>query len=126
MANGRSKVIPPVYAVLLLAVILLTLGQLLQKVAVDSCTGVQPASRLITNLLRRPAMWGALLCLGGGLSAWLVVLSSLDVSKAFPFLSLGQVTVLLVARFYFHEHLSRARWIGALMILSGVGLIAGT
>ena len=117
---------PPVYAVLLLAVTLLTLGQVLQKVAVDGCAGVQPASRLITTLLRRPAMWGALLCLGGGLSAWLVVLGSLDVSKAFPFLGLGQVTVLLVARFYFHEHLSRARWIGALMILSGVGLIAGT
>ena len=36
---------PPVYAVLLLAVTLLTLGQVLQKVAVDGCAGVQPASR---------------------------------------------------------------------------------
>ena len=116
----------PVYAVLLLAVVLLTLGQVLQKVAVDSCASVQPAWRLVTTILRRPAMWGALLCLGGGLGAWLVVLGSLDVSKAFPFLSLGQVTILLVARLYFHEHLSRTRWIGALLIVSGVGLIAGT
>lgn len=118
--------IPPVYGVLLLAVALLTLGQVLQKLAVDRSANAQSAWQLATALLRRPEMWGALICLGGGLGAWLIVLGSLDVSKAFPFLSLGQILVLLVARFYFHEHLSRARWTGALLIIIGVGLIAAT
>ena len=116
----------PVYGILLLAVTLLTLGQVLQKLAVDRCGQAESAWQLATALLRRPELWGALACLAGGMGAWLFVLGSLDVSKAFPFLSLGQILVLLIARLYFHEHLSVARWAGALLIVVGVGLIAAT
>ena len=116
----------PVYGVLLLAVVLLTVGQVLQKLAVDRCGLASSAWQLASALLRRPEIWGAMACLAGGLSAWLYVLGSLDVGKAFPFLGLGQVLVLLIARLYFHEHLSSARWAGALLIIAGVGLIAGT
>jgi undecaprenyl phosphate-alpha-L-ara4N flippase subunit ArnE len=110
----------------LLAVVLLTLGQVLQKLAVDRSPPAPSVWQLATGILRRPEMWAALVCLGGGMFAWLIVLGTLDVSKAFPFLSLGQILVLLIARLYFHEHLSLTRWIGALLIIAGVGLIAAT
>lgn len=118
--------IAPVSGVLLLAVALLTLGQVLQKVAVERCAPARSPWRLATALLSRPELWAALACLAGGMLAWLVVLGTLDVSKAYPFLSLGQLLVLVIARLYFHEHVSPARWAGAVLIVMGISLIAGT
>ncbi len=117
---------PPVYPLLLLAVILLTMGQILQKIAVDRCRNGSSGIELVINIGRRPEIWVAVGCLGAGMLAWLLVLRIMDVSKAFPFLSIGQVLVLLVARFYFHERLPMSRWLGALMVIAGVGLVAGT
>lgn len=115
---------PPRYAALALAVILLTLGQLLQKVAVDGIAGGGSTWKLVTTVLCRPTMWAALACLGGGLIAWLLVLDSMDVSKAFPYLSVGQVLVLLAAKYHFHEDIPASRWAGALLIFAGIGLIS--
>jgi len=100
-------VLPSGYAALALAMLLLTLAQLLQKVAVTGITQGISTRELVIAVLRRPAMGAAVACLGSGLITWLLVLDSMDVSKAFPYLSLGQVFVLLVARYYFHEQHSR-------------------
>lgn len=114
----------PGYAALVLAVILLTAAQVLQKVAVEGIAQGGSTWQLATTVLRRPAMWAAMACLGCGMIAWLLVLAAMDVSKAFPFLSVGQILVLLIARYYFHEHIPPTRWAGALMIFAGIGLIA--
>jgi len=103
---------------------LLTLAQLLQKIAVAGIARGISTRELLIAVLRRPAMWAAVGCLGTGLITWLLVLNTMDVSKAFPYLSLGQVLVLLVARYYFHEQIPPARWVGALMIFAGISLIS--
>jgi undecaprenyl phosphate-alpha-L-ara4N flippase subunit ArnE len=116
--------IPPGYAALALAVMLLTLAQVLQKLAVAGLAQGVAMRELLVTVLRRPAMWAAVACLGSGMIAWLLVLDTMDVSKAFPYLSIGQVLVLLVARYYFHERISPVRWAGALMIFAGISLVA--
>ena len=115
---------PGGYVLLALAVLLLTVGQVLQKVAVGGLAQGIGTRELLISVLRRPVMWAAVACLGAGTGTWLLVLNTMDVSKAFPYLSLGQVLVVLVARYYFHEHIPPVRWAGALMIFAGISLIS--
>ena len=61
-----------------------------------------------------------------GLSAvsWLIVLSRLDLSTAYPFLALNFVLIALVGRFVLGEDISLARWAGLLLICIGIVVVA--
>ena len=80
------------------------------------------------GLLRRwrPAM-GALLfgCLAYACSMllWLKALSQVELSTAFPYLSLNFLGILLAARFHLRERLAGSRLLGAALILMGVVLV---
>lgn len=55
---------------------------------------------------------------------WMVVLSKVELSFAYPLLSVGYVVVLLASWFFFKEAISLVRWGGVFFILIGVTLIA--
>ncbi len=57
------------------------------------------------------------------LAVWLMVLSRVDVSYAYPMLSVGYIVAALAGRYFFHEPLSPIRWIGIIVICLGVFLI---
>jgi drug/metabolite transporter (DMT)-like permease len=51
---------------------------------------------------------------------WLAVLSKLDVSKAYPFLSFGYVITAFLAMYYLNESMTSYRWLGiSLMVVGG-------
>jgi drug/metabolite transporter (DMT)-like permease len=52
-------------------------------------------------------------------------LSWADLTYVMPATALGYVLLALVARFVLHEHISPLRWLGILLITSGVGFVAG-
>ncbi len=54
---------------------------------------------------------------------WLLVLSRVEVSFAYPLLSIGYIVTALAARFWFHENLDFNRWCGIGVICLGVWLI---
>ena len=56
--------------------------------------------------------------------AWIAVLSRLDLSVAYPFLALNFVLVTLVARFFLGESVPPLRWLGILVIIGGILLVA--
>ena len=114
------------YAFLLLAILMLTAGQVFQKLAVTRTGGSDWDSRRYLRILQRPELYLALGCLGIGTAIWLPVLYQLDVSKAFPFISLGQVLIVITARVFFGETVTLRRWIGVLLIAIGIGMIAPT
>lgn len=114
------------YALLLLAILMLTAGQVFQKLAVTHTGGGDWDSRRYLRILQRPELYLALGCLGIGTAIWLAVLYQLDVSKAFPFISLGQVLIVITARVFFGETVTLRRWIGVLLIAIGIGMIAPT
>ena len=107
-------------ALLLGACLLTCLGQIAQKLAVESWRG--DASSL-GHKLTSPWLWLALLCLGLGLLVWLLVLQRLDVSVAYPMLSLNFVLITLVARYGFKEPIDGRHWFGVALIIAGVVLL---
>jgi undecaprenyl phosphate-alpha-L-ara4N flippase subunit ArnE len=114
------------YILILLSVCLTTLGQLFQKLGAQRAIADSTSGHIQFKTLMRPEIYLAISCLGAGLLIWLSVLYYMEVSKAFPFLSLGFVLVLLVSRFYLHEPISWQRWVGVAMIVLGIVLIAQT
>jgi len=55
---------------------------------------------------------------------WLVVLSRMELSFAYPLLSVGYVLILLCSWLIFKENVSLVRWGGVLVICCGVFLIS--
>ena len=60
--------------------------------------------------------------LGAGL--WLLVLSKVDVSMAYPFVGLGFILTMLLGWFFLQEHIGLARLGGTLLIAVGVILVS--
>lgn len=56
----------------------------------------------------------------GALVVWLLALSKVDISFAYPFLALGYVLVSLMAYYYLGEELSITKIIGMLIIIVGI------
>lgn len=114
------------YALIVLVVVLTSLGQVLQKLGADR--GLKDAGSL-PQLIAALFQWEiilAVICLASAVFIWLAVLYMMDVSKAFPFISLGFVVVLLAARFYLREIIPWTRWLGVVFIVAGISLLAQT
>ncbi|MBW3505502.1 4-amino-4-deoxy-L-arabinose-phosphoundecaprenol flippase subunit ArnE [Pseudomonas sp. NKUCC02_KPG] len=107
-------------ALLLLGCLLTCAGQIAQKYAVEGWRGIESG---VTQKLRSPWLWLALLCLGLGLLVWLLVLQRLEVGIAYPMLSLNFVLITLVARYLFKESIDRRHWLGVGLVIAGVILL---
>ena len=57
---------------------------------------------------------------------WLMVLSRVDVSYAYPMLSIGYIVAALAGKLFFGEPVDVVRWLGILTICFGVYLITRT
>lgn len=57
--------------------------------------------------------------------SYLSALSWADLTYVLPATAIGYVVLVLGARFWLHEHVPLMRWIGILMIVGGVGFVAG-
>ena len=121
------------YLLLSLSVLLTSMSQVWQKMAADC---LNQSGRLVTRkvnilhkalqVLRVRETWLALLSLSGGMFLWLWVLYSMDVSKAFPVVSMSIVLIMLISRWKFGEAVSLRRWLGAVVITIGVFLVASS
>jgi drug/metabolite transporter (DMT)-like permease len=114
------------YLLIFLVVILTSTGQVLQKLGADR--GLKNAttfSQVISALFQWEIIL-AVICLASAVIIWLMVLYMMDVSKAFPFISLGFVVVLFTARFYLHEAIPWTRWLGVIFIVAGISLLTQT
>ena len=79
---------------------------------------------LLFIALRNPWVITGILCLLGFFASYLSALSWADLTFVLPATAFGYVVVALLARFWQHEHISVARWLGIVMIVCGVGFVA--
>lgn len=115
-------------ATLVGCVIMLVSGQVLVKTGLTSLGGftlsVHGLGREIAKVLTSLPIWA-----GVGLTAlssllWFDVLSRVELSYAYPLLSMSYVLMLFASWWILHEPPSTVRWVGVLVICLGVFLVS--
>lgn len=114
---------------ILASVLVGVLGQLFLKAGVAKlgAIGAETLANLpqfVGTVVTNPQIILGLAFYGLGAAMWIVVLSRVDLSVAYPMLGLGYVFVLLTSWLVFGEAVTPLRWLGALMIVVGVVLVA--
>jgi multidrug transporter EmrE-like cation transporter len=66
--------------------------------------------------------WGVFFY-GIAIFTWIIVLSKLDLSFAYPVISANYFFVALVSKFYFNEEVSWKRWTSIAIIIIGIGVL---
>ena len=105
-----------------------TAGQLLLKHVMRGVGPIalaQAASpwRIIRQLVLNPTFLLAVALYAVGFVIWLVVISKLDLSYAYPILALSYSLVPLLSWLAFGEHISPMRWVGIAIICAGVAVV---
>lgn len=120
----------PTFAWLMAGVLLNAAAQLMLKSGASSVgpisldAGASSLWRVGLQLSVHPGILGGLACYVVSVVAWIVALSRVDVSVAYPMLSIGYVVNALLAWWLFGEAVSLQRWLGIAVIICGVVLVA--
>ncbi len=119
---------PASFACILLGVVLNASAQLLLKAGVNAVGAFDFTRANIVpvglKLIAQIPIMAGLVCYAASLVVWMMGLSRVDVSIAYPMLSLGYVINAFLAAFLFGEALTLQRLAGILIILAGVYVLA--
>jgi len=109
------------YGLLLVAIIIGVVGQLLLKHGMSR----HPRLRLaeILGLIRNYPVVGGFACYAASTLIYLQVLASIDLSIAYPTVSLGYVLVMVMSKVFFKEQIRPTQWGAVLIICAGVVLV---
>jgi drug/metabolite transporter (DMT)-like permease len=117
------------FALLLASVLLSAAAQLLLKVGMSAVPVREAlASRQVMGLLMAvglsPGVIGGLVAYGASAAVWLLVLTRVDVSQAYPCVALAFVATMAGAHVFLGEPLGTWRIAGAAIIILGVIIVA--
>jgi len=118
----------PAFSFLFMGVLLNAAAQLLLK-AGTNVLGVITLTRdnwvgQFGRMALEPHLLGGLACYGVSVIVWILGLSRVPVSIAYPMLSLGYIVNAVAAHYLFGESVTIARWLGIGFIILGVWLVA--
>jgi len=114
------------FILLFISISLAIVGQLMMKKGM-MMFGQFPVKQLLLNILPmvfQPYVFIGILCFGVSSVFWLVVLSRIDLSMAYPLVSIAYIVTAIFAYFIFKENITLIRWIGILTICLGVFLVS--
>ncbi len=109
------------YLLLVMAIVLAVIGQLLLKLGMSRRPGFR--LRDLTALARDLPVVSGFSCYAISTLFYLQALATLNLSLAYPTVSLGYVLVILMSKVCFKEPISPLRWIAVLIICAGVALV---
>lgn len=112
------------FGLLLIAIVMTNVGELLLKhgmtmhgeMSLHPETLVPTMFRTFTN----PFVLAGFVLVFGASIFWLAVLSRVELSWAYPMLSLGYVLVVILSALFLNETITLGRVLGILIIISGV------
>lgn len=116
---------------ILAAVVAGITGQLSLKMGMNHAGTIDGSSlahpvETLRNVVRSPMVWVGLALYGLGAVAWLIVLSRLDLSFAYPFIALSYAITPILACRLLDEPVSGLRWLGIVVIILGVVIVSRT
>jgi multidrug transporter EmrE-like cation transporter len=106
------------------SVILNAIAQLFLKKGAQNIDLSQGAIALFQNLILNFYIWSGFTCYGLSIFIWIIALSRVDVSTAYPMLAMGFIFNAIAAWYIFGEPLGAYKLGGMALIISGMFLIA--
>ena len=79
---------------------------------------------IVTRMLTSPHLLLGFACYAGGTFFWILALSKVDLSYAYPMLSIGYVLIFLFSWWLFGESVTPIRLLGTVIVCVGVYLIS--
>ncbi len=115
-------------ALLLVSIVFAILGQFTLKSAMTEIgrigrEQVSAPAQTVLRAAKEPRLWFGLTLFGVSAVFWLVVLSRVPLSVAYPLVGLSYVVIVLLARLVLHEHVPTLRWVGVMVIAIGIAII---
>ncbi|MBC8249158.1 MAG: multidrug resistance protein [Anaerolineales bacterium] len=123
----KERVLPTLWLIGL-SIAMNVLGQTAIKLGVnqpesEALTAADPIS-VVSLVVRSPMIMLGLLMHVVGALAWIVVLSRLDLSYAYPFVAVNFVLITVVSQVVFSETVPTLRWLGIALVCVGLVLVA--
>ncbi len=116
---------PANLAMLLLAVALAATGQVILKhgMSLALIRAKETSSSLLIIAASSPWVVGGLAVFGASAVAWLLTLSRVPLTVAYPFNAIGYLGVLTAGVVVLHERSNAWTWLGTLMVIGGLVLV---
>jgi len=116
---------------LLVSVSFAVAGQITLKWAMDrigriGSAQLSEAGDTLLRAAREPRLWLGLFLFGVSALFWLVVLSRVDLSIAYPMVGISYILIVLFARVFLNEHVPSLRWVGVVVVAMGIAIIGLT
>ncbi len=127
LTKGRTRMdIAVIY--ILISVLTGAVGQVMLKKGMMSLGPLTLTTKdLISTALKigtNPFVFFGLAIYVGGIIFWLVALSRVDLSFAYPFASLSYVLMMIASWIFFKENITLYRVAGSIVIILGVWLVS--
>jgi multidrug transporter EmrE-like cation transporter len=116
------------YSLIIISILLNAVGQLFLKGGTEKVGVIHLDNvlSLLWDIVFNPMILTGIICYTVSLGLWIMALSRVEVSFAYPMLSLGYVVTAIAAYFLFDEPLSLMRMAGIAVIIVGVYMISRT
>ncbi|MCL5986643.1 MAG: EamA family transporter [Actinobacteria bacterium] len=113
---------------IILSILIAIGGQVLLKIGMNQISSAEilslnGARDFFLAILRSPLVMTGLFLYGLSAIVWLIILSRVDLSFAYPMIGISYIFMIFISRFLLKEHVSPLRWIGAVVISIGVVII---
>ena len=95
----------------------------MNQISSDEILSFAGARDFFLAILKSPKVMTGLFLYGLSAVIWLIILSRVDLSFAYPMIGISYIFMLFISKFLLNEHVSPLRWIGAVVISIGVVII---
>ena len=113
------------YVIAIISIGLSVISQYFFKLGVNAVSQkANGASEIVKLGITNMHLWIGMFCYGSSLLIWFYVLSKMELSKAFPLVSIGYVFTLLLGYFLLNEAITAHKIIGITLIIAGVLFVA--